>query len=340
MLNRPKPYERLAKFIADGKGKKYTQVDLIEELPYYKGTIAQKQELMNMAIAYGYSNNIIIKKNIQEGIDFYSGDSLEETDLTKLIISYSQYFGDGFINIHLDWFKDFEKLLSQDNYNWVNHHLNNGKRDKDNVINGFNCLVLDIDKITSLNQAREFLKDYEYLIHTTKRHLVLDENGECSDRFRIILPINYQLNLSEPEYKQFMVNISKLFPFNLDTQTFQRSRKWNTYSKATFFRNKGKLLNILPLVPKTSKEVEFNKLQEKINSLDAVDRWFINQIELEGYPRNNTLIKYAFMLADGEMPISQVKNKVLSLNKNLRNPLREEEIEKTIFVSISKKYGE
>lgn len=340
ILNRPKPYERLAKFIADGKGKKYTQVDLIEELPYYKGTITQKQELMNMAIAYGYSNNIIIKKNIQEGIEFYSGDSLEETNLEKLKISYSQYFGDGYVNALVNFLKDFDTLIKQENYNWTNHFLKDGKRDKDHILEGFNCVVLDIDKETTINQAKEILKDYSYIIHTTKRHLKLDEEtGKCNDRFRIILPINYELNLTEPDYKQFMFNIEKLFPFCLDSQTFQRSRKWSCNPKAVIFKNEGKLLNILPLVPKTTKEQEFQKIQEKINSLDAIDRWFIHKITFEGEPRNNTLLKYAFMLADSGMQVKEIENRVLNLNKSLKNPLDNGEIEKTIFVSLNKRYG-
>lgn len=340
MLNRPKPYERLAKFIADGKGKKFTQVDLMEELPYFKGSVAQKQDLMNMAIAWGYGNNIIIKKHNQEGIDFYSGDSLEETNLEKLKISYSQYFGDGYINALVNFHKDFDTLIKQENYNWTNHFLKEGKRDKDHIIEGFNCVVLDIDKETTINQAKEILKDYSYIIHTTKRHLVLDEEtGECNDRFRIILPINYELNLTEPDYKQFMFNIEKLFPFCLDSQTFQRNRKWSCNPNAVIFKNEGKLLNILPLVPKTSKEQEFQKMQEKLNSLDAIDRWFIHKIEFEKEPRNNTLLRYAFMLADSGMQVKEIENRVLNLNKSLKNPLDSGEIEKTIFVSLNKRYG-
>lgn len=51
---------------------------------------------MNLAIAWGYKNNVLIKRSITDGIEFYTGESLEETDTNKLIVSYSDQFGEGY----------------------------------------------------------------------------------------------------------------------------------------------------------------------------------------------------------------------------------------------------
>ncbi len=60
ILTRERNYVKLAKYIST-IGREVTQVDLVEELPFYKGSSYQKNELMALAIAYGYKHNIIIK---------------------------------------------------------------------------------------------------------------------------------------------------------------------------------------------------------------------------------------------------------------------------------------
>lgn len=337
LMNREKPYERLAKFIAYGRGKQFTQVDLVEELPYYKGTMAQKNELMSMAVAWGYTNNILIKKTITDNIEFFSGESLKETDLSKIKIAYSQFFADGYINQEIDWYTGFPKLLPLKNYHWTNHFSHDGKRSNESMIQGFNVIVLDIDGGTTLNQARELFKDYEYIIHTTKRHQVNDpETGECNDRFRMILPMNYELALSEPEFKKFMENVKQWCPFELDTQTFQRSRKWSCTENTQIFTNKGKLVDILPFIPRTTREAEFSKMQESLNSMDAVEKWFAQQ--MQNGNRNNQMIRFALMLLDSGLDLVAIEEKIMEFNDKLSNPLDKAEIEQTIFKTLRKKY--
>ena len=336
MLEREKPYERLAKFIADGRGKQFTQVDLVEELPYYKGTISQKNELLSMAIAWGYSNHILIKKSLGDnGIEFISGEGLHETDLSKIKIAYSQDFADGYINAEIDWNTAFDKLLPMADYHWTNHHSVNGKRSNEVMVHGCNVVVLDVDGGITLNQAQNLLQDYEYIIHTTKRHQVPDETGSAKDRFRVMLPMNYEVNLSEPEYKQFMQNVAKWCPFELDTQTFQRSRKWACTENTTIYKNSGKLLDILPFIPRTSRENEFSKQHEALGSMDNIERWFAQQMQMGN--RNNQMIKFALMLLDGGIHVNDVIQTVYNFNSKLTNPLSEAELQSTIFKTVLKK---
>ncbi|MFR7882305.1 MAG: hypothetical protein ACLU5J_13160 [Christensenellales bacterium] len=73
---------------------------------------------------------------------------------------------------------------------WINHHVKNNHRNEENIIPGFNydCFV-DVDGTISLNTAQDLLKEYKYLIYTTKRHT------EEVNRFRMILPTNYELQV-------------------------------------------------------------------------------------------------------------------------------------------------
>lgn len=338
MLEREKPYERLAKYIGSLNGKEITQVDLTTNLPFYKGSNASKNEMMNMAIAYGYINNILIKKTFRDGVELFTGESLQETNLEKIICAYSDDFANGYENVEVDWFKDFDTLLPETGFNWTNHHCIDGHRAEKDMIEGFNCIVLDVDGGISLQTVQNLLKDYEYIIHTTKRHQVTDEHGNCNDRFRIIIPTNYVLKLDSDEFKQFMKNVAQWCPFELDEQTFQRSRKWACYEHTTILKNNGELFDVLPFIPRTSREAEYKKSQVTLQNLNAIERWFANRM-VNG-DRNNTLAKYGFMLLDNGFTPVEILDKLTQFNSKLDNPLDVSEIETTIIQSINNRYKE
>lgn len=339
ILYREKPYTRLAKYLQSNKGKSYTLVDLTEDLPYVRGTKNQKEELILMATTWGFTNNILIKKEIINNIPFYSGESLDFTDLEKLNVSYSSQLSDGYLNEQINW-SQLPRLISTENYHWCNHHLNNGKRNEASVIPGFNLLVLDIDNGISMDMVSNLLKKYTFLIHTTKRHLQeFDENGNPIERFRIILPIKYTLSLNTQDYKKFMQNVEKYFPFSTDSATFQASRKWLTKipsQQLDIYENKGVLFDVISLIPNTIKEKEFNTLSESISNLEPIEKFFRFEIETNGN-RNNHLIRYGLMLVDSGKPQKEIEKILLNFNANLSNPLPVPEIESTIFKTIQNK---
>lgn len=334
IFQQEKPYERLAKYLGSSTGE-LTQVDIQNDLPFYKGSQSARTEMMNMAIAYGYKNNIIIRKSFRDGIEFFSGETLKETDLSKLIIARSTDFADGYTNHTVDW-DTLEKFVQKPNENWTNHHTSNGHRSNSDMVKGFNMIVLDIDDETSIQEVQTLLKDYTYLIHTTKRHQVPDENGKCIDRFRLILPTNYQLEMEEDDYKEFMMNLKEWLPFNgLDIGTFQRSRKWACTENCLTFTNEGKLLDVLPFIPQTSRSEEFKKSQVNLASLSNIERWFANKC-VDG-SRNNTLAQYGLMLLDAGFEVNDIGVILLEFNSKLSNPLDEAEILSTVMVSIKNK---
>src|SRR5690606_25961738 len=97
ILTRDRPYAKLAKYIA-AVGREVTQADLVEDLPFYPKAAGPQRDLMNIAIAYGYQNNIIIKRSFNDGIEFLRGETLRITDLDQMIISYSQDWALGYQN--------------------------------------------------------------------------------------------------------------------------------------------------------------------------------------------------------------------------------------------------
>lgn len=325
LLTRDRNYVKLAKYVATVK-RDITQADLVEDLPFYRGANGQKTEMLNLAIAYGYKNNIIIKKSFSDGIEFLRGETLKETDLNKMVIAYSQDITTDYNNERAP-FDQLHKLTQATGMHWVAHHLNGGYRNEENCIPGFNLVVIDVDGGTTMAAAKLLLKGYKYLMYTTKRHT--DEEN----RFRVILPINYELEMDAKDYKEFMANIYSWLPFEVDTATNQRSRKWMSHN-GTFEYNEGELLDALPFIPKTSKNEERKQLMDSQQSMDNLERWVINNIG-DGN-RNNLLLRYAMILMDGGYDFEGIRARVVSLNDKIADKLDEAEIMGTIMVTVMK----
>lgn len=325
ILTRDRNYVKLAKYIANTK-RDVTQADLVEDLPFYRGGVAQKNEMMGLAIAYGYKNNIIIKKSISDGIEFFTGETLQVTDISKCIVSYSNQLAEGYVNKQGPW-EDLYKLVQAPGIHWVSHHLANGYRNEENCINGFNLVVIDVDGGIDMSTAQLLLKDYKYLMYTTKRHT------DQENRFRIIFPTNFVLKMDAKDYREFMSAVYQWLPFDVDKETGQRSRKWLS-NQGTYSYNEGMLFDVLPFVPKTSKNEERKARLKDQQSLDNLERWLLDTASDSG--RNNTLLKYGMILVDAGFGFEDIRKKVLALNEKLPDKLEEIEILGTVLVTVAK----
>lgn len=325
LMTRDRNYVKLAKYIST-VDREVTHVDMTEDLPFYKGSESAKRELMNLAIAYGYKNNIIIKKYFQDGIEFLKGESLKETDLDNLILSYSTSLATDYRSEYVPWDR-LHELMQLPNYHWVAHHLTGGHRKEEKAIPGFNMVVIDVDGGVSMDTARLLLADYKFMMYSTKR------STATKNRFRLILPISHTLEMDAADYKDFMRNVYEWLPFSSDEQTDQRARKWQTHNGHHEY-NEGKLLDALNFIPKTRKNEERKKLVDSQQSLDNVERWFINNTGAGN--RSNQLIKFALLLVDSGQSEDMVRNAVLQLNSKLPDKLDEQEILSTIMVTAAK----
>lgn len=325
MLSRDRPYVKLAKYLA-AIGKEVTQADLVEDLPYYKGSSSQKQEMLTLATAYGYKNNIIIKKAFNDGIEFLRGESLKETDLAKMVVSYSSDMTTGYNNETAP-FDKLHLLTQAPGMHWINHHLKGGYRNEDNAEPGFNLLVIDVDGTCNLNTAKLLLKDYKALYYTTKSHT--DQNH----RFRIILPTNYELKMDAKDYKEFYNNVLQWLPFDADPSCAHRCKKWLTHPGHHEY-TEGEVFDVLPFIPKTSKNEERKQRFDSQQSLDNLERWVINNTG-DGN-RNNMLLRYAMILMDANFDFDGIRSRVVALNDKLPDKLEEVEIMSSIMVTVGK----
>jgi hypothetical protein len=323
MLTRDKKHVRLAKYLGE-INKPVTQSDLVEDLSYYRGNTQSKVEMLQLATAYGYQNNILIKKRYEEGIEFIYGEALKKTNVNQLTISYSNDVAYQYLN-DVVAFDELHNLTNLPDMHWCSHHLINGHRQEDNAVAGFNLIVLDVENSVPLSVAQTLLKEYKALFYVTKRHT------KDSNRYRVILPTNFVLQLDAKDFKEFMKNVFAWLPFEVDVATAQRARKWLT-NEGHFTYQDGELIDVLPFIPKTSKNDNFLKDQIDQAGLDNLERWVLNNSG-DGN-RNNMLLRYALILVDANLSYTDCANKILGLNNKLDKPLKTTEIESTIFKTV------
>lgn len=346
IINREKSYVKLARFFASEPDNRFTHADLHEALPFYKTGMAARAELMSLAIAWGYKNNIIIQKTFEEGIEFYQGKSLKETNMDEMMLSVSTHEAFHYTNVVLPWDELAQMVKTpigtQEFCHWANHWLEGGANVDENGIGnghraelkvhpGFNMIVLDVDGGASLAQVQDLLQQYRYMMYTTKRH-----QTDGVDRFRVILPANYVLELDAADYTAFMEAIADWLPFEVD-DTHQRSKKWLT-NDGEVFVNDGELFDVLRFVPKTTRHEEHKNQQKAVASMDAAERWFAERIASGN--RNNQMIKFALFLVDSGYTDEEVSKAVHSFNKKLSNGLPASEIDSTIMKTVARKCSE
>lgn len=322
-------YEKVAKYLADNNAG-VTLPDLEQALPCFRGSKQQKDQMIEYAVAWGYRNNIVIKKLYDGNILFLRGETLKKTNVDELILSTSTKLAEGYKNARIK-FDDLTQLGSVDDYHWANHHFADGYRREDHTIPGFNCIVLDVDGTLPINTAKELMKEYKVFMYTTKRH----QNEDGLDRYRVIIPMNYELELDREEYKMFMDNVMSSLPFEMDESCNQRNKKWLTCNSAETYSHDGELFDVLPYIPRTAKNEEREARFKDQRELDNLEKWVLNNTG-DGN-RNKQLYNYAMVLVESGLQFTEIGEKVRSLNNKLMDKLSDEELQATILKSIQSK---
>lgn len=333
LMTREKNYMRLARFIAS-KGERMTQSEIHEKLPFFKLNNQVRQELMGRAVEWGYWNHIIIRKTFQDGIEFYEGETLKESDPSNLILSYSDHNAYNYRTEPAP-FDQLHRLTQAPGLHWCNHTFENGHRTKATAKPGFNMVVLDCDGDVTMETVHELLGDYKFMTYTTKRHT------DQENRFRVILPTNYVLPLDEEDYEVFMDNVMAWAPFPSDAGARERNRKWLSHDGGSYFYNpnpEAQLFDVLPFIPKTRRNEVYQEQMQELQNLDNLERWFAQRMATGN--RNNQMIKFALALVDAGMTYSEVERKVLEFNGRVSNGLEVDELRNTVLVTVAKKLQE
>jgi hypothetical protein len=329
ILDRDETFAILAQFIAEFKNE-VTHVDIMKHLSFYPRTAAAQKDMINHAIAWGYKNHMVIKSEIKDRIEFFSGETLEHVNLKDIKFTFSDHVAEGYEHPEdAVAFKDFHKLTQTPGYNFCVHAFQDKHRSNANAIPGFDMLVFDIDGTCQLDFLNNVLREYMFMTYTTKRH------KPNAHRYRLILPMNYRLKLEPEEYTQFYKDVASWLPFDVDSSTSDPARKWATYSKGTYAYNDGQLLDVRPFIPRTSRNDDYHQEVNKLSSLDALERYFV--MNIANGNRNNMFFRYAMALKSQGMSYTEIENKLLSFNKRFKDGLDKAEFESTILKTVAKR---
>jgi len=328
LMRKQGPYERLAHYLADCDNE-VTQHELIEELPFYRGSEAQRKDLMTLATSFGYKNNIIIKKRTLDEIEFFLGETLVETDLNSLTVAISKDIAYNFeVRDPKPPFDLLHKLTTAEGYHYTAHGFVNGHRKSENVIPGFDLLILDCDGDVNTSTVKVLLEDYAFLISTTKRHT------EELNRFRLILPLSHKIKLTSGEYSRFMTNVFEWLPFPVDEAAKDIARKWASHP-GYYEYNKGDTIDATMFIPETKRSDE-TKAQISATGAGNIERWFKTHTSKGN--RANHLYRFGMVLIDANLALGDIVEKLETFNNSLDVPLPEEQFRNSTVKSISKEF--
>lgn len=133
----------------------------------------------------------------------------------------------------------------------------------------------------------------------------------------------------------FMDNVMESLPFEMDESCNQRNKKWLTCQSAITHFNEGELFDVLPYIPRTTKNSEREERQRDQKDLDNLERWILNNTG-DGN-RNKQLYNYAMVLYETGLQFTELGEKVRQLNNKLQDKLSDEELQATILKSIQSK---
>lgn len=330
MMTREKNFVRLAKYIAEQGSSPVTLAELTHDLSgFFKGSENAKREMLTLAKSWAASNDVILKENIVSDVSYFTGETIENTNLNSLIVSASTDITTGYAPHFARWDK-FPGVVNTD-LNICTHHFESGYRDGSHAILPMNLLVLDVDEGVSLKMAHKLLEDYTFLTYTTKRHTA------SHNRFRIIMPMSKIIKLSEAEHKAFYENIFEWLPFEVDTATSDIARKWQCYAGSDQFLNEGIMFDPTMFIPGTTKA---KKTKDKIMSYGTDISRLERHIFANTEGRNNALHKLARVHVDRGMDADTIYSLISTSNSKLDEPLDEREISSSIMKTVYKQIGE
>lgn len=333
ILNRPDPHEHVLNYLKENRGEKITRADIHKNVPCFRGAMAKQNNLLDLAIASGYTENTIVSKTNINGVELFTANMLIPTDLDALIISASKDLAHNYVPRETT-FEKLSKFVTMKGMNFCNHHFVENHRIGDKVIEGFNMVVLDVDGTATIGSVVSALAPYKYIIYKTKSYT------EESHRFRVILPLSHRIYLDSAQFSKYMQNLYNFLPFSMDEAPKDVSRKWATCDKGEAILNESEDASLLPaswFIPDTRDSETIIKDLTKYGN-NGIIRYFATT---QFGNRNNTLYRYArFLIDSGYKVFEEVIKKVEDLNKAFDQPIDSEELNTTVFKSIARLFEE
>ena len=231
-------------------------------------------------------------------------------------------------------FEDLVNMLEGD-YAYSPFEYAEGKRGKDNVINGCKWLVFDIDKSEITDQ------ECHLLLNNYKHIIVRTSDAHNQFKFRVLLELDAEIDIPDIKWGIFTTTVANSLGLNIDKLAKSQCSFSYSSSKDTIMTNfDGELLQTKPFLDKIYSEVHIpataiapNKKKSLLgNPLDT----FSFAYEATKGGRSISLIRAAKYAKDLGMEKEQVLNLMESINNYWTNPLEPTRIESTIQKQIDR----
>ena len=288
-----------------------------------------------------YRNDEVLIKN--EGkVTRFRIEKLPVNKLDKLIVSVNnedkKEYAVNFQPLEMTWEQLHLLVVSEKVQSFTTAHFEPsskapaGHRTAKNYKEGANLIAFDIDEGMTIEEAKQMLSKFTYLIYTSKSHNT--EKYDHRDRFRILIPTKNTFYVTPDQHKQLYINIEEFLGIkNNDVQTRNTSRLWYTNPRAEVYDNQGEMLDVTFLLPNTDKSEDYLPKMQAVNAEyqdddSEVSRRMVGMIKwaiqngTEGQ-RNTTLYNLGKFAQDIGLEPATYVNRV---NSMLNSPLPEHDI--------------
>lgn len=244
-----------------------------------------------------------------------------------------------------------EILKSNLNYSFF-IYKDNYRKESNTKLKLSNCIALDFDDGLTIDEAKQIFKDYSYCLATTKSHQK-EKHSKICDRFRLILPLEENINLNTKDFKFLLKKM--ILDLKADNACSDISRFFYAYEKSEVYFNCGKLFDLEDAFIKAKKQEQIrNEIKaqkdkrsptiifegKKIETLRSISKtpYMLKVLKFSekffSGGRNNYLFSVAMYLRESGFSDDEVINEIFWINSQASDGISEDEIVNTIFKSM------
>lgn len=249
-----------------------------------------------------------------------------------MIFSISEHLAYSFMphDLTIDRLKDaIRKELNISACQFKSFHKN-----KENFMEAGECLIFDFDYCLDMTVIIDQLKDFKYLIHTTKNHKKA-KNGVLADRFRLYLFCN-KVTLKMDEYEQLLSSLCN--DFGSDPQSAVCSLAFKGFKDCLFYENDGALFdwelyfNTNKSQMKKEKQQTKKEFKEDIKSFMDETKWKVmfSPQNITSGNRNASFARILLWVRDKGCDRYEAEKILMWVNNEISEPLPSKEISQLI----------
>ena len=254
-------------------------------------------------------------------------------------LSVSKHDARGFQK-HVVTFDKLNLILTGDR-NYSSFTFKNEYRNQENSNMTIDTLILDIDEGMNMFQAAEILKDYNYVLSTTRNHRK-EKNGRVCDRFRILMKTTGEYTFADnKQYYATLKNLCDQLGITADPKCYEISRYFYPNPYSEIHTHHGTLFPLNQYIVDTEKLevsdlIKYKPIRHTLaaNPQDFesfAKNWWLENCQAGS--RSTNLFRIAVWGKDSGISRHSIVELIKEFNRLAPEPLPLDELERTIFIT-------